>query len=397
MITLSNFEQSPCEGGVEVSCKADISGEVEHIAFQIRCDDDLAATLAPKPEAFLIAMLLPAMERGEDIHVDGPLDAEFLHRVNKYAISILATKLGDLTEIAVTSQSQLARRPDDGGRGALTGMSCGVDSLRTMMVYGPEGQNLPEKYRLKYLGVYDVGAFYDSALQYPRALEKAQRVADQSGCRLFGVSADFGKLYQTSFPMSCTMRHVACSLCLTDFVSAYLVSSAYPWDVIGVDPRAPTAMEALDPVLLPMLSSPQLEMFSACADEMRDYKVENIISSSPFLSEIDVCTRPTDKRDVHKNCGTCQKCADFLILSEYLGVLEKVAPYFNMESYRRRKYRIFQRIFTAQVVNKNRFPGFFRDEVKERNVPRPFGAIFLGKAYGYCLVLLDWLRIRKLF
>ena len=396
MITLEKFTKHVADDAVVVSCTADIDGETQKIAFEIRCDEELKNVIEVKPIAFVTALLIPAMERGEDIYVDDVLDADQVHRINKYIVSMLSEKNRTLTSITVTSKSQKAfAPPKPGTRGALTGMSCGVDSLRTLMVYGPDGQDVPDHYRLKYFGVYDVGAFYNSAQQFPRALEKAKQVADSNGCKVFGVSSDFGKFYETSFPLSCTMRHVACTMCLTDFVDVYLVSSAYPWPVVGIQANAPTAMEALDPILLPMLSTNQLEMFSACANDRREDKVKSLLLHSPYLNQIDVCTRPTDKRDYNINCGTCQKCADFVLLAEYMGLKDKIAPYFDLVSFERRKFRIFQRIFTSQTIFLRQYPGLARDEVKERAVPSPFGSIFVGILIGKLVLLADAFRAKR--
>lgn len=396
MITLAQFKKTQTDNGAVVSCTVEIDGETRNVSFEIDCEANLAQSISVKPVAFVIAFLIPAMERGENIYVDGILDAAQLHKINTYVISILAEKNRDLTVIDVKCKTQQAF-PDaiSGPRGALTGMSCGVDSLRTLMVYGNEGNDIPDRYRLKYFGVYDVGAFYDPAQQYPHALEKARVIAAENNYAAFGVSSDFGKYYKTNFALSCTMRHVACTTCLSDFVDVYLVSSAYPWQVIGIVHDAPTAMEALDPILLPMLSSSQLEMFSACANEKRDNKSRSLIVESPYLDQIDVCTRPTDKRDFRINCATCQKCADFVLLAQNMGHLDKVAPSFDLASFERRKFRVFQRIFTAQTIFRRDFPGFVRNEVVERSVPSPFGAIFVGILFGKIILFTRMFRIKK--
>lgn len=397
MITLSTFGKHQRDDGVEVFCTAQIDSDLTRVEFKISADDDVTSLITPRAEPFLIGLLIPAMERGEDIYVDATLDAGLLHRINKYVISALCEKLPNLTPIVVTcAHTHEAVERSSQNRGGMTGMSCGVDSLRTLMVYGEHANNVPERYRLKYLSVFDVGAFYDSARQFPHALSKAQEVASISNCRAIGVHSNIARFYQTSFPLSCTFRHAACAYSLCDIASAYLVSSAYPWWLVGVDHRTPTAMEACDPVLLPMISSEDLELISSCADEARPQKIEEIIRYSPNLAQIDVCTRPTDKRDFKLNCGTCRKCSDFIIQAEYMGMREGIEPYFDMAAYERRKFRIFQRNFTGKMIYRRTFPNHPRDDRRERGVKSPFGAIQTGILLGKFFVLLDVLRVKRI-
>lgn len=396
MIKIDNFAKIVTETGADLTSDVEIDGAKTSVTFKITADGDPASKIVPNPLSFLLGMLVPAMERGEDIHVGAAIDSELLHRLNTYVISLLNSKNAAYKLITVTCDEPLSY-PALGivPLGALTGMSCGVDSLRTQMVYGGGDPTIPARYQLKTMAVFDVGAFFDPTTEYPRILAKAHKVAAGSDCRALGVSSDFGRFYSGAFADSCTMRHVACAYSLVDLIDVYLVSSTYPWDVIAADGTAPTAMEALDPILLPLLSSQRLEMFSACADEGRHDKVLDLIANSSFLSSIDICTRPVSKRSIEKNCGTCMKCGDFLLAAEEVDKLDLVAPYFDMESFEKRRFRIFQRIFTDMAIMKKRYPLLARDGKKERALSVPFGAYFVGTAVGKITVLLQSLRLIK--
>lgn len=395
MITISNFEVERTHDGVDVSCKTDIDQQTTRLSFSIIVDDDLADIISPHPIAFAFALLIPAMERGEDIHINADIDAALLHRVNAYVIPMLNSKYPKYKQITVTSDGVLTKKPHTSKPlGAMTGMSCGVDSLRTQLIYGDKG-DVPDKYRLTALSVFDVGAFFNSDLEFPRILKKAREIGALTGCKAIGVRSDFDKFYGYGHRDSCTVRHVACAYCLSDLIDVYMVSSAYEWDGVNAYMDSRTAFEAIDPMLLPMLASDDLEMWSAAASESRLTKTQQIISHSPFIHTIDLCTRPSSKRDISKNCGSCKKCAAFLLIAESMGKLDDVAPYFDIASFKKRRFRIYQRVFTSTTIEKTLAPNLVSRLEGEtaRKLDAPFGAIAAGTLFGKLILLARKLRL----
>lgn len=389
MIVLSDFVRTPLSSGVALSCNLKIDNNVRDMVFTVTADEDLAAVIKPNPTAFLMAILIPAMERGEDIHIVGTIDAALLHRLNRYAVSLLSNKYKNCRPIAITCSEVATTSSVKNTPGAATGMSCGVDSLRTHAIYANGGGDIPEEYRLKLLAVFDVGAFFSSEVEYPRILEKARDVGRQSGCRAIGVSANINELYAGHFGESCTLRHTACAYCLTDLIDFYLVSSAYGWNVVGLAENPYVSIEATDPILLPLLSSSRLELIPAVANENRFKKIVNLFEKPSFVSFINTCTRPISKRDVEKNCGTCKKCAEFLLIAQSLGKINLVAPHFDIKAFQERQFRIHQRLFTRDTINRVRCPAHLDVQLLEivRTNGIPFGSRIVGRLIGGILLL----------
>lgn len=397
MITLSNFAKNTSPVGADISCDLEIDGSKTDVTFSITADRDLATKIQPHPIAFLMAILIPAMERGEDIHVEGEIDAALLHKLNQYAISLLHNKYNAYRPITITC-AEIASMPAlQVPLGAMTGMSCGVDSLRTHLAYGWDDKSIPERYQLGALSVFDVGAFSNSEIEYPRILAKADEIAKQSGCHAIGVSANISELYEGPHRHSCTVRHVACAYALVDLVNVYMVSSAYEWDVVTAKENPLIAIEGMDAILLPLLSSAGLELFSAVANEPRYEKTVEIIEKSPFIGFIDTCTRPIFKRDVSKNCGSCEKCGEILLIAESLGKLDVIAPNFNMEAFRKRRFRIYQRMFTNITTDRVYCPEVVPRRLGDlaRALHVPFGSVFTGVLVGKLLLIVDALKGRK--
>lgn len=397
MIVLSEFSRTLTSVGADISCKLKIDDGERELRFNVAVDEDLAAKIQPNPVAFLMAVLVPAMERGEDIHVEGTIDGALLHKLNQYAISVLHNKYESYRQIKITCAKTVPVTAIQVPLGAMTGMSCGVDSLRTHLAYGGSDKDIPERYRLRALSVFDVGAFSDSEIEYPRILAKASEIADKSECRTIGVSANIQELYKGQHRHSCTVRHVACAYALMDLVDVYMVSSAYEWDVVTAKENPLIAIEATDAILLPMLSSARLELFSAVANESRYEKTVEIIEKSPFIGFIDTCTRPIFKRDVSKNCGSCEKCGEILLIAESLDKLDVITPNFNMEAFRNRRFRIYQRMFTNITTDRVYCPEIVSRRLGDlaRSLDVPFGSVIFGVLVGKTLLFINILKGRS--
>ena len=100
-------------------------------------------------------MVFPAVERGFDIHFDGPVDSTLLYRLNSYAILFLESFCPFLNKVRVSARVNTDILRESSGLGAMTGMNCGVHSLDTTMFYTES--DVPDRNRVRSLAVFDVG------------------------------------------------------------------------------------------------------------------------------------------------------------------------------------------------------------------------------------------------
>ena len=74
-------------------------------------------------------MIVPAMERGEDLHIEAPVDPDLLDNLNAYVVPLLLSMFPRLKLISVAASGTETLPLTGDRRGASTGMSCGIDSL----------------------------------------------------------------------------------------------------------------------------------------------------------------------------------------------------------------------------------------------------------------------------
>lgn len=387
MISLSKFQITPTNGEITLTCDLDLDGDRQQIYYQITCPENKQDQITVNAACFVVGMVIPAMERGLDIHIDGALDATLLHKLNYFVVPFLLAYNKALKPIVITCAQ--TTEPDDGyvAKGALTGMSCGVDSLETLSRYTQD--DLPERYKIRSIAVYDVGAFDDTTAEDTKTrklftIDKASYVARESGCDFYVVSSNISSFYKTNFQKSVSLLNVSCAYALADICDTYLCSSSAAYTMVSMTERKLRAIDNLDAILLPLLGSPRLEVISSGAGTNRFRKVMHIVENSKFLDQIEICTRPQQKKNSAKNCGSCLKCSQFLMIAEQQGKLAHFEDMFDLAEYHRRRVRVVQRTIT--IAKQDHIASATKDVfafLKEGDFKMPLAAVVAGTALAW--------------
>lgn len=353
-ITLSDFSAARGGDGVRLSCQIDGVTGKSSLSFDIATRAGAANRITADPAPFVVAMIVPAMERGCDLHILGPMDASLVLKLNDHVIPLLCSFHPFLLPVRVTAETLQDSPTRAGGLGAMTGMSCGVDSLDTFHRYALS--DVPRRYRVTSLSVFHVGAFNDETAQAEQAklgvvVEKSQAIAAENDCAFYVVSGNLAEFYDTSFPQSVSMRNVACAFALADVCDSYLGASSIGLGQFHFAPGKTGPMDLIDPLLCPQFTCDRLEVLNSSVDIDRTDKLLNIIENSQYLDLIDVCTSQSKRREDGKQCGTCAKCGHLLMLMEALGRLEDFGKTFDLSRYRRKRWRLYRKAITHNWYN----------------------------------------------
>jgi hypothetical protein len=114
--------------------------------------------LSPRADHVAVALLLPAMRYGRDLHVGGTVTDSLLHRLNHDLQSLVRAVHPEYQAIAVTADDALPAGPPP--HGVVTGFSGGVDSFATLMEYSLAA-DIPAALRVTHLVNNNVGAHGD--------------------------------------------------------------------------------------------------------------------------------------------------------------------------------------------------------------------------------------------
>lgn len=340
-IEISGPEIVPTRPGwVRLACRVRGGGLPDTLWTEVRDED--AVLLSPHGNWAAVALLHPAMRIGADLHVDAPLCPHLLDALNRDLQSFLVVYDPLLRPIRVTCRDE---RPG-GSAGALvaTGFSAGVDSFATLARYrfAPVHPDLA----VTALAVFDVGAFgRDGRTHFDRATARCDAFAAAHGLRPLALASNFDAVYRcraagaAGFERTNTLRNAAAALAFENGVRRSYASSSFAPAQIGV--RATCNSAYLDPLLLPLLSTGQCTLVSACAGLTRVEKTRLVAALPEAASLLDVCTRPWERAaGTPANCSHCGKCIRTLFTLEALGRLEAFAAVFDLDLFRARRDRL---------------------------------------------------------
>lgn len=348
-IVLHNLTVSREDHGIRLRCSVSSHGLPDELWFLVKGLEISDFVLSSYNWA-VIAMLLPAMCRGDDLVIQGRLSARLFTNVNNDLQAVLRISDPRLNQIRLKTEelnNDCRARTNRVG----TGFSAGVDSFATLLLFA--GSNPTTGIAVTDLCTFNVGAM--GAYNKPGVAElfkyycdRTKRYARTRELKDISVDSNISDFYTgLGFQKTHTFRNIAAALALEGVLDYYLYSSAVDFRDIRIAEGADSAY--MDPILLPLLSTENLTFISAGAGLSR-YKKTALIAGQPDAqSMLDVCVEPAAKRlsFVRPNCSRCWKCSRVLISLESLGLLENFEQVFDLEYYQQNK----KKLYAALLVN----------------------------------------------
>jgi hypothetical protein len=291
--------------------------------------------LSPRTDAALVALLIPAMVAGGELHVEGPVTDELVFRLGHGYQDVLQAVIPALRPVEVIAPQQVPAGPKE--TGVATGFSAGVDSFTVLAdhFYDPE---VPPALRVTHLLFHRLGS-HDDAGDAERALfldrlNRASRVADKIGLPFVPVDSNVMDAYQgtgLNYQQTHTPRGASVAFLLQQGVGRWLYASALHLRHTRVAKHDDTTLT--DPISLPLLSTSSLLLESHGGQYTRFDKVMRIAELPDTYSSLDVCVSGT----LGPNCSKCFKCLRTMAALEIGGVLDRYVDVFDLDVYRRHR------------------------------------------------------------
>ncbi len=195
-ITVSGLEADAAPNRFTVSANIDCDGASRRLAFISEGNHPYLEKAEPSMDPFALSMLIPAMERGEDLVIEGPVD-EILLESLRSSVQMLAGQVNrGWKPVKILAESRQESRLPEMQLGAATGMSCGIDSLTTYQLYR-DLPGTPEQHRIKLFLHNNVGSHIGKGA-FVRQLENVMRFGDGAGIPVVSVAADFSPFLQVT-------------------------------------------------------------------------------------------------------------------------------------------------------------------------------------------------------
>ncbi|MDQ0613771.1 hypothetical protein QF046_001412 [Microbacterium sp. W4I4] len=307
-------------------------------------DELFGDLVSDRADHVLIALLMPAMKEGLDLHVGGTVSDSLLHYANADLQRLLRMEHPDLSVIQVTADAPVAPAPR--AAGVATGFSGGVDSFSSLAEY-LWGDDVPQSLRVTHLLNNNVGAHGHGSIAdelWHRRREPLARIADELGLPFVTVDSNLDEHYpRIGFIESVTMRNAAVPHLLGAGIGHLHLASAIPFPYVRVDDTGEIAR--IDTMLVPLLSTAAVTIASANSGLTRVQKTLSLIGR-PESQHLDVCTDGDPART--RNCSACSKCMRTMLTFEIAGHLQEYCPgTFSYERYAERRDAFVAKVLSS--------------------------------------------------
>ena len=296
-------------------------------------------------DGFLVGILHYAMATGQDIQSEHPISSRLLFNLNYILIPTLCNPYSGFKRIFIHAKEIKEPCQTKGEVGA--GMSCGVDSLHT--IHSLSADYIGQEYKLTFLTFIDTGASHyvphidkNSPLEIINAeadkihrnkMKRAEEVAKELNMNLVEIRSNISDVYQGMFSQTNIYRNISAILCLQKFFGRYYYSSA-GYRIKEYTPSLYKDPAHSEQLVIPCLSTNGMDVVCSGISRPRYIKTIEIADNPITKKYLNVC-------NLDKNCGHCAKCYRTLITLDIIGKLNEYYNIFDIEAYRKRKWKSF--------------------------------------------------------
>lgn len=297
-------------------------------------------------DAFMVALLYPAMYYHEDIEIEGNVSKRLWHNITSYVESCVLDFEPKCKKISIKprcfSDAEKSKYLHVG-----TGFSGGVDSFST--VTDNFFNNEDNDYKIDILFFFHVGQYGN--VNKKETWERAEN--------RFSITKKFAN--EAKIPWSILMSsnlfdfylprweydaglfcRVASILVFQKVLKRYYVSNDYSYGELR---RMNFALggeciaEYAEAWLLPLFSTSTLDILSDGIQFKRSDKIQRI-KDNPFVQKyLNVCVDTSEEHTGATNCSCCRKCLETQFALDCAGVLSNFSNVFDVKKYKKNIFK----------------------------------------------------------
>ncbi len=349
-------------------------------------------------DAFMLALLYPAMYYKEDeIVVNGMVSEKLHYNLLQYVQSVIIAYRPEMTPVRISVEGYANAVQLHSGVG--TAFSAGIDAFTTLF----------DHFEVESNSHYEISSFFFFNLgSHGGGGEKARRkfLSRYNYLKQFTDSLSLPFIPLDSNLFDFYLKHwefdagIFCratgALVFQRALSKYYVASdnAYVDHMDYLfDKRIVDLSSLAENYLFPMLSTESLEIIPDGAQYSRSEKTERIINYAPVREYLNVCVN--SECDSYQNCSICPKCQRTLFALDVLGGLSEFRKVFDIQKWEKERFR-----YKCQLIvyyNKDVYAKDNVDLAKRHNYKMPSMLIaHLVVSYDALVLKLKQIAIRVL-
>ncbi|SDX58361.1 hypothetical protein [Nitrosomonas oligotropha] len=316
-------------------------------------------------DGFLVGMIFPAMQYGEDIHLEGCVSKKLLFNLNNYVIPLLMVFSPSAKQIKITADEISTERLNC--RGVGTGFSGGVDSFCT--IYDRYELEKDPDYKINSFLFLNVGSHGSGNTEKERIFARTKyhnryqylnTFPNELGLDFIPLDSNLHDFHPWGHQLTHSLTTVSGVLIMQNLFGKYYFAStgfSYLELLKYYEAYLNRDVAIFDPVLLPLLSTESLELIPDGTPYSRIEKIRHIVNYEPVHRYLNVCV---GVQESHENCSVCAKCSRTLMTLDSIGRMNEFANLFDIKKY---KKQAELRYVCQQVLLQHKDP-FARASIK---------------------------------
>lgn len=294
-------------------------------------------------------MLYPAMQYGEDIHIEGVVSSKLLFNLNNYVIPLIKSFSPSSKSIKVTASKVSTKNYQ--GEGVGTGFSGGVDSFCT--IYDHYELEEDPNYKINSFLFLNVGSHGSKNKEkvektFKTRFNYLKEFPLEIGVDFIPVDSNLYMFHPWGHQKTHTLTSASGILFMQNLFKRYYYASAglnYGEMLATADKYKEHDIGAYcEPILLPLLATESMEIIADGTQYNRIEKTIRIADYKPAQRYLNVCIIGGD---TYKNCSVCSKCRRTLMTLNSIGKLEDFSKVFDIKKY---KSKAEKRYVAKQLV-----------------------------------------------
>lgn len=292
-------------------------------------------------DGFVVGLLFQAMERNEDLVVEGGVSSRLFHSLQNFYIPLMAQAFPDLHRINIKPRALLDSVPAK-GRGVCTGFSGGIDSFATFKQHFVDEAS--DGHKITHLLFHNVGSHGHEDPARARKLfgERHQMVlpfAREVGVPLIMVDSNLSEVFKADFIKRHSALNASVPLLLQNQFQRYYYASTYKYadcTTKGIDDIA-----HFDPFAFHLFSTEGIDCVSTGCQMSRVEKTSSAATYEPSHRYLNVCVDPDFEG---RNCSVCFKCSRTILTLELLGKAHLYKTIFDLEKFNKVRHSYVQKV-----------------------------------------------------
>lgn len=316
-----------------------------------------------RADAFLSIAFCVAIKTGQDISIDAPVSARFLHSLNNTMQPIFCK----LYNVEKTIKITAVQTPVDILHGKAVGCGCslGADSLASL--YRHMGPETELGYKVTHLALFNSCQFgnqdqSETTRAFRKGIKKIEPFAKEVGLPIVAINTNLNEFFKES-GLTNTHRFInstlSCPLALQKLFGKYIFASSYSIEQFEFSLIDQSHCES---AYVPLFSTESMEIVLANPMMKRIDKTIYISRNKLTTKYLDVCLadqmafsgRHIDKWLKTKkklNCGWCDKCLRTLLTLEIIGKIDDYAEIFELEQYYKHRNEYIEKVVILRDNN----------------------------------------------